>query len=146
MFLPCCPIRPSRLLNERPRRRSGAACAEFALLLPFLGFIFAATLDYGRIFYPYQTIINCARNGAAYGSAGSAHSTDTTGISNAALADAADLSPSPSVSSSTGTDASGNPYVKVTVTYTFNTITSITGIPSSTTLTETVQMRVAPLP
>jgi hypothetical protein len=36
--------------------------------------------------------------------------------------------------------------VKVTVSYTFNTITSITGIPSSTALSHTVQMRVAPLP
>ena len=59
-----------------------------------------------------------------------------------------DLRPAPTVSlplatnkTYTGTDAAGNPYVQVTVSWTFGTITGYVGIPKSVTLTRTVQMR-----
>jgi Flp pilus assembly protein TadG len=116
------------------------------VLLPFLAFVVVAAVDYGRISYAYQTVINSARNGGVYGSSSTSHSTDTTGIQNAALADASNLTPAPTVTSTTGTGSDGNPYVQVTVTYAFNTITNFPGIPSTTNLKHTVQMRVAPVP
>jgi Flp pilus assembly protein TadG len=127
-----------------PAARRGTAAAELAVVLPFLGFIFVVALDYGRIFYYDLTVANCARAGALYGSSDPTHATDTTGIQNAATADATNLTPAPTVSATTGNDGSGNPYVRVTVSYTFQTLTNYPLIPTSTTLSHTVQMRVVP--
>jgi Flp pilus assembly protein TadG len=130
----------------RRRSRRGAAAAEFAVLLPILAFLFMVATDFARVFY-YSVIVNsCARSGALYGSTGPTYPTDTMGIQKAALADAAaqDVSPTPSVSSATGTDSAGNTFVTVTVTYPFQTVINYPGIPTSTTVARTVQMRVAP--
>ena len=127
---------------RRPRR--AAAAVELALLLPFLAFIFVAGVDYARVFYYYLTVTNCARSGALYASTDAAHASDTTGIQSAAQAESAELAPKLSVSSTTGTDSAGNPYVAVTVSYPFKTIANFPGIPSSATIIRTVQMRVAP--
>ena len=127
----------------RPNR-TGTAVVELAVLLPFLCFILVATIDYARVFYDYLTVTNCACNGALYGSIDATHAADSAGIQNAALADATDLKPTPSVSSTTGTDSAGNPFVQVTVSYAFTSITSFPGIPPSLTVRRMVQMRVAP--
>jgi Flp pilus assembly protein TadG len=115
-----------------------------AVLLPLLLFLFAIGVDYARVFNPYLTITNCARSGALYGSQSTAKSTDTAGITAAALADAGDLSPSPTVTSTTVTDIDGNPCVEVTVTWTFQSLTNLPGIPSSLNITRKVHMRVQP--
>jgi Flp pilus assembly protein TadG len=125
-----------------PRR--AVAAVELAVLLPFLMFLFVIGVDFARVFYHSLTLANCARNGAFYGCQDATHATDTAGIQTAALADAGNLSPAPTVSSTTATDADGNPCVQVTMTYPFQTITSYPGVPSSLTLTRTVQMRTAP--
>jgi hypothetical protein len=67
-----------------------------------------------------------------------------TTITQAALADAPNLNPAPAVSSQYGTDGSGADYVDVTVTYPFQTVTKVPGVPSQTTLSRTVRMRIAP--
>jgi Flp pilus assembly protein TadG len=135
MFLHIC---------TRPRRRA-VACVELAVLLPLLAFLFVVTVDFARLFYQYQIMADCARNGALYGSQKPANSTDTAGIQTAALADATNISPTPTVNSTTATDADGNPCVQVTVSWTFQTITSYPGISQSWPLVRTVQMRVTPL-
>ena len=124
--------------------RKGAQVAELAILLPFLAFIFVAAIDYARIFYYYVAVTNSARVGALYGCSNATRAADTAGIKSAAQAEAPDLSSSLDVSSRTGTDSSGNPFVTVTVTYTFTTLTQYPGIPSSATVSRTVQMRVSP--
>jgi Flp pilus assembly protein TadG len=118
---------------------------ELAFVLPFLAFVFVAGIDFARIFSYHVTVTNCARNGALYGSLDATHSTDTAGIKAAAQADASNLNPLPDVNSQTGTDASGNAWVQVTVTYTFQTIASYPGITQNVPLARTVQMRVAPV-
>ena len=132
-----------RTPHRGSERRTAVAAVELAVLLPFLAFIFVVTVDFSRIFYDSLILNNCARNGALYGCANPTNSLDTTGIQNAALADASNLSPTPTVTSTTGTNSDGN-YVQVTVTWTFQTITNYPGIPSTITLTRTVQMRVTP--
>jgi Flp pilus assembly protein TadG len=112
-----------------------------ALLAPVLIFILVAGTDFARLFYDFVTVTSCARNGALYGCQDTTHSTDTAGIKTAAQSDGSSLSSLPSVSSST-TTVGGNSYVSVTVTYTFTTIITYPGIPSSVTLSRTVQMRV----
>lgn len=124
-------------------RRRGAAVVEFALVLPFLAFILIVTVDFSRIYYASQIVNNCARNGAIYGCDNPANSVDTAGIQTAALSDAPDLSTVPTVSSTTGTDSSGSPYVEVTVTYPFTTLTRFPGIASSVSLSRKVRMRVS---
>jgi len=125
-------------------RRCAAASVELALLAPFLAFLFVAAVDYARLFYYSLTVANCARNGALYGSdAIAAAESPYTSIQNAALADASNLSPAPTISSTNGSDSSSNPYVEVTVTYPFTTIVNYPGIPHTTTISRTVRMRVA---
>jgi Flp pilus assembly protein TadG len=131
--------------RHKRARRDGIATLELAFLAPFLAFIFVAAVDYGRIFYYSLTIENCARQGALYASDPVVASQSTySSISAAALADASNLSPTPTVSSSSGTDSSNRSYVDVTVTYTFTTLTNYPGIPSSTTISRTVRVDVAP--
>jgi Flp pilus assembly protein TadG len=126
-------------------KRSAAATVEFAVLLPFIAIWFVIAVDYARIFYYTQIIENCARQGALYACDPKAPANYLySSTSNAALADASNLSPAPTVTSTSGTDSNGDAYVAVTVTWTFNTITQFPGVPSSVTLTRTVQMRSAP--
>jgi Flp pilus assembly protein TadG len=154
MMISCASRRPlshapaSRMPpGARPRfaRRRGVAAVELAVVLPFLAFLFVIAVDYGRIFYYSLTVENCARNGALYGSDPLAASQSPyKSISEAALADASNLSPQPTVSSRNGADPAGNSYVEVTVSWQFSTITNYPGVPSVTTLSRTVRMRVAP--
>jgi Flp pilus assembly protein TadG len=129
----------------RQDRRSAAATVELAVLLPFLMFLIVIGVDYGRIVYYSVTVENCARNGALYaGDPVAASQSPYASLQDAALADAGDLSPPPTVTSTNGVDAAGNPYVDVTVSWTFQTITTYPGVPSQTTLTRTVRAQVAP--
>jgi Flp pilus assembly protein TadG len=127
-------------------RRAGVAAVELAVLLPLMSFLFVITVDFARIFNLSLTLTNCARNGAFYGSDPLAAAQSTfTSIGQAAQAEAPNLSPAPTVTSSTGTDGSGNPYVSVTVSGQFQTIFKYPGVPHTTTVSRTVQMRVAPI-
>jgi Flp pilus assembly protein TadG len=131
--------------NPTNHERKAAAAVELAILLPFLIFLVVIAVDYGRIFYFAQIIENCARQGALYASDPQAPAANLySSVSNAALADASGLSPQPTVTSTTGTDLAGNSYVDVTVTWTFHTITTYPGVPSSVSLSRTAQMRMAP--
>jgi Flp pilus assembly protein TadG len=126
-------------------RRTAAATVELALLAPFLVFLFVISVDFARIFYYSQIIENCARQGALYASDPKAPANNLyASLNAAALADAGDLNPQPTVASTTGNDAAGNPYVSVTVSWNFRTITNFPGVPYNVALTRTVQMREAP--
>jgi hypothetical protein len=122
------------------------AAVELAVLVPLLAVLFVIAVDWSRIFYYSVVIENCARNGAIwacdpYSGVASTYPDMTT----AALADAPGITPTPTVSQNNGTDAStGYPYVECTVTYNFQTVSNFPLIPSSTTLTRTVRMYIAP--
>jgi Flp pilus assembly protein TadG len=141
-------LRPSgsQLAPAASRRtRLGSAAVELALLLPILGLLLLITVDFARLYYHYSIVTNCARNGALYGGdPTAAQNSPYANLTAAALADAANLSPQPTVSSANGTDSSGNPYVTVTVVYPFTTISNYPGLSNPINLTRTVQMRVAP--
>jgi Flp pilus assembly protein TadG len=52
----------------RGRERSrGQSVVEFALVLPILLLLLAATVDFGRLFYAYVAVENAAKEGALYG-------------------------------------------------------------------------------
>ncbi len=132
-----------RKQSIRPSRR-GAACVELAVLAPFLVFMFVITIDYGRVFYYSVIVENAGRKGAFYGCQDGNHAQDSAGIRAAALADAGDLSPAPTVTSSPGTDAQGNSILNVTVAFNMPTITNFPGIPTMVPLSRTVTVPVLP--
>jgi Flp pilus assembly protein TadG len=131
-------------MRPSPRRR-GAATVELALLAPVLAFLFVVAVDYARVFYYSVTVASCARNGALYASDPvTAAESPYASVEEAALADAGNLSPTPTVTSATGTDATGATFVEVTVTYRFQTVVKYPGVPQATDLTRTVRMRLSP--
>jgi Flp pilus assembly protein TadG len=114
-------------------------------MMPMLAFVCLATIDYARVFYAWSILADCARNGALYASDSAfATSTSYTTIQQAALADASNLSPAPTIASASGVDASGNSYVEVTASYTFTTLSSYPGIPTSVALSRKLRMVVTP--
>lgn len=126
------------------QRRRGTATVELAVLLPLLAFLFAVAVDYSRVLYYAVIVESAARNGALYGSRSSTYAADTNGIQQAALNDAADMTPAPNVSAVSGTDGSGNAQITVTATWTFQALLSYPGIPSTVNLSSSVTMRVLP--
>src|SRR5438552_3318495 len=74
------------------RRRPGAAAAELAILLPFLGLMFVTALDFCRVFYAAQTIENSARSAALYAS-GNAVNPQAGGLDQAVQYDCPLLTP-----------------------------------------------------
>jgi Flp pilus assembly protein TadG len=119
-------------------RKRGVAATELALILPVLGFLCLLAIDYSRLFYTLATLSDCARAGAYYYATTS--TATTTSIQQAALNDASNLTPTPTVVSTTGTDSGGNVYVQVTVSTTFTTIANFPGITTSTVLSRKVTM------
>lgn len=129
------------------RRRRGAAVVELAFLLPILCTLAVIATDFAQVFYYDLTIYNCARNGAVWMSDPVAQKQSPyLTLQDAALADATNISPAPTVTSTgpSAPDANGNQEVSVTVSYTFQTITNYPGVPSTWNLSRTVTMRVAP--
>jgi Flp pilus assembly protein TadG len=132
------------MVRKACRGRRGAAMVELTLLLPFLLFLFVIAVDWGRIFYCSQIVENCARNGAIYSSdLYSLTHSPYASLTAAALADAPDLTPQPTVTSSSGSDSYGN-YVSCTVSYPFQTLTNFPGVPQSTPIVCTVKVYQAP--
>lgn len=127
------------------RTRRGAAAVELALLLPLLASLLLITVDFARLYYCYDIVTNCARNGALYASNPAAASElPYANVTQAAQADAQyDLNPLPTVATSNGIDSNGNTYVDVTVVWPFSTISNYPGLSNPINLTRTVRMRVA---
>jgi Flp pilus assembly protein TadG len=138
-----------RTMRHRPPRRPGprraVAAVELGVLLPFLTLLFAAGVDYARVFYSATVVANCAANGATYASRSQYDAASPyASVQAAALADATDLSPAPTVTSTTGTDASGTPYAEVTVSYPFKTLVAWFPGSQTTSIVRTVRMDMAP--
>jgi Flp pilus assembly protein TadG len=139
-----------RTLSSRRCPRGGQAAVELAILAPVLAFLFLVSVDFSRLFYETLIVANCARNGALWASdpVAAAYSPFAS-VQQAALRDATDLSPSPTVTSTTTVDNDGNPCVQVTVSYQFQTIANYSmpqlfTIPQTVNFSRTVQMRVSP--
>ncbi|HUG13517.1 MAG TPA: TadE/TadG family type IV pilus assembly protein [Thermomicrobiales bacterium] len=125
------------------RATRGQALVELALIAPVLVLMLAISADFGRALTAYITVSSAAREGAAFGMMSAANATNTSGIRDAALADAPMIwGTAPTVSPSTDIDDNGYTRVTVTVSYTFTPFLSIPPIPNSLNMTRTVQMRV----
>jgi Flp pilus assembly protein TadG len=151
------------ILRAKERGRRGSATLELAILLPFLMFVFLITVDVARLLYVTVTIDSCTSNAALYASqsfdnqnqqwignaqywCGTSGSTDSTFTGSGTL-DASNLSPAlptANITSTAGTDTYNNSVMNVKITYTFSPLTPFPGIPTSYTITRTLQARVAP--
>ena len=132
-------------ISRAPRSRPAAAAAEFAVLLPFLAFVFVLGVDLCRVFYVTQIVQNCAYAGALYAS----QTVSSTGslkkaAEQAAVAEGASLNPALTASQVDYTPPDSNNNIKVTVNYTFYTLTNYPGIQNSWAITRSVTMTVAP--
>lgn len=72
-------------------REAGSALIETAAVLPLLITIVVGAAELARVAYAAIEVANAARAGAQYGTQSGFTASDTTGISNAAAADAANL-------------------------------------------------------
>jgi len=132
-------FRSRRIVRSRPLR--GVAVVELAVLLPLLILLFLIAIDFARVFYFSLSLTNCARAGALYASDPAvANESPFASTQAAALADATNLSPQPTITSTSGTDSLGRKYVSVTANYTFQTVTGFPGIPANVPLQRTVTM------
>ena len=150
-------------MPRKQRARRAAAAVEFAVLAPFLAFLFVIAVDWARVFYYSIAVRNCARNGALYLSQKQSAKTTSSPytdsgyvnlyvnsanpVTAAALADAPDLTPTPTVTSTTGSDSYGS-YVEVTVSYPFQTVANFSVlnfvVPPNANVTSTVRFYVPP--
>ena len=125
---------------------------ELAVLLPFLLFLAVIAADWARMLYYTITIENCARNGALYACDSDTRSKSPyANVTEAALAEAPNLTPTPTVSQTDLLDGGdGQKAVVVTVSMTFTSITNFSypklfGVPNSEAISRSVQMRVEPI-
>jgi Flp pilus assembly protein TadG len=131
------------------RIRSGAAAVELAVLLPFLALMFAAVLDFGRVYGALQTLEDCARAGAHYaaGHTWLPASTDrATAAKTAACNAGVSLSPALAPDNVTVTPNDAVRTVTVRVRYEFALFTPILGPTRTVTLVRSVTLNVAPVP
>ena len=118
-------------------------------------------MDFARVVYAGIAVANAARAGVQYGTFSPGNAGKTSELQSAALADAANQGltgisasartfclcsgSSSEVSCTLATSCAGttpNGYSEVTVSYTFNTMITYPGIPSSIALSRTARMRI----
>ena len=160
---PMRPVRPgfvprfcARLCN-RARRcfNRGQSAVELALVAPFVVLVLVIAADFSRVFYMSIEASNAARAGVQYGAQSTTKASDTAGMQQAALNDAANLSgltatasnfcecpPSTSHVTCSSTSCSGmEMYVQVNTSAQFQTLVHYPGVPTTVTLNESALMR-----
>ncbi len=158
-FSPLHAMTQRNWIGRLRRSERGAAIIEMAALSPLLLVLVFGVGDFGRVMYHALTLTNAARAGAAYGSQSNGHSTDSTGIIQAAQEEAQNLGTitvttqqicectggSATACSTASCSGYGAPmsFVEVTTSDTFVPLTgSFPGIPASTLITRVAKVRV----
>ena len=133
-------------------KRSGSVIIEFALLFPVMMLMALGTADFARVFYAGIAVASAARAGVQFGALDPGNAGNLTGMRDAALNDAGNQGltgiaaaasnfcacagssstvacggATPVTCSLGGTTTSPNGYVRVTVTYTYNTLVNYPG-------------------
>jgi Flp pilus assembly protein TadG len=83
--------RRRQLRPEIERRQRGSALVELALTAPILIMLIIGVAEFGRFAYMSIEVANAARAGVQYGAQNHITASDTTGMRNAAIADAANV-------------------------------------------------------
>jgi Flp pilus assembly protein TadG len=134
---------------KRGRGESGSGLLELALTISLLIILALGATDFARAFYAAIEVSDAARAGAQYGSQNTATAADSTGMVNAAKANAPNLvgvtgtasqctcATGSTVATCATTYCANNPrgnFVTVNTQVAFSTIAPYPGIPSSLTL------------
>ena len=135
-------------------RRTGAAAAELALILPLLVTVVLACVDFGRFAYNYIALANAARAGAAYGIMNnytpSTQSSWVSGITQAAKDEMTQQVGSGNIGNmqvtvTPVTDSNGLHRVRVQASYPFTTLINWQwvglGLPNNLTMKQQAEMR-----
>jgi Flp pilus assembly protein TadG len=77
--------------NQRRQNQRGSAFVEFAIVSLIMIPIFFAVIDYSRVFYYGSIVQGAARAGTQYAAFQAPNHSNTTGVQNAATADAANV-------------------------------------------------------
>jgi len=144
-------------LRNRARRcfNRGQSAVELALVAPFVVLVLVIAADFSRVFYMSIEAANAARAGVQYGAQSTTKASDTAGMQQAALNDAANLSgltatasnfcecpPNTSHVTCSSTSCSGmEMYVQVNISAQFQTLVHYPGVPTTVTLNESALMR-----
>src|SRR5256885_12780839 len=132
------------LHRSSPRVRSGSVAVELAILLPLIVFFAVIGVDYARVFSRTMILETASRNAAFWACQDIDHANNTAGIVSVAQQDLTDVSPTPTVTSNVYNGGDGFQYVRVTITMPFDTVTSFPGVPKSSNLSRTTDMRILP--
>lgn len=137
-----------RAMSEPAARPKGAAALELVLMLPFLALLFAAGVDFARVFRTTQILQSAASSAGSFAS-GTAWTPPTTttpasAAVAAALTEGAALDPP--LQASQVTIATAGTMVTVTVAYDMPLFTGFLFPQGTVRLQRTMTVRVAPLP
>jgi Flp pilus assembly protein TadG len=135
----------------------GQSAVELSLSIPMLIVLLLAAVELGRIFYIQISVSNAARAGVQYGAQSITIASNNTGIQQAALADAPNITgltatashycqcANGNASTCLATDCSGSHrllFVKVTTSAPYTPMMSYPGLPGAMTLSGSAVMRV----
>lgn len=121
----------------------GQSLVELALVTPLLLVLLLITADTARAFSAHIEIGNAAREGASYGARSYSAASDTSRIEEAVWQESGEIFGAlPIVASHVGTDSHGYDYVEVIVSYQFEPIIDVPGLPGNFTLQRSAQMRI----
>jgi Flp pilus assembly protein TadG len=119
-------------------RRDGQALTELAIVLPLLIILVLGAVDFGRLFYAFQSVESAAAAGAQFGCLNAANAGNAAMIRSNALAQASDITNLfPTVTSTVN-----GSNISVTVSATFTTLITWPGMPHTVPLQRTVNMRI----
>jgi Flp pilus assembly protein TadG len=136
-------------MGRRRSRQGGNSLIELALTMTFLMLVVLGTVDFARLFYAAIEVNDAARAGAQYGSQSVVTAADSTGMVNAAKANATNVTgvtanatqctcnSGSSVTACSTSYCTNNPkgnFVTVNTQLTFTTVAPYPGIPSSVAL------------
>jgi Flp pilus assembly protein TadG len=147
------------LIDKLRRRDAGQALLEIALTLPVLAALLVGAAELARVAYVAIEVSNAAKAAVAYGAQSPTTVSDTTGIQNAAILDAGNITLTTSDvtvstagvcssgaactgagSTCTNQDCQTNPgdhietVLRVTTSYNFSPVIHLPGLPASFTL------------
>jgi len=132
-----------RWIGSARRNQQGTALVELALSLSVMILIMFGIVEFGRVIYTAIEVSNAAHAAVQYGASSRAASADTTGIANAAIADAANVSGLSVTSVNTSCTCANTAYTPSSCSD--NTTCSSNGTALVETITVNTQATYAPL-
>jgi len=136
------------MIRRKRKNRRGTAVVEFAALLPFLLLLFFIGADWCRVFFVAHTVQDCARTGALAASGITYLEYDLTPADRTMRGEAAVMTDAnnlhPALQPSDISVVTDDRDVIVTVTYTFEAVSSLPVIGNTVEIRRAVRMPILP--